>query len=80
MIQERISSVSLWRWYINITLTILDIINGPVFYWKHYISDTAFCLGLQIEPTRMGHVGRASLSLRRLSKFHLKTETGFWLW
>jgi hypothetical protein len=25
-------SVGLWRWYINITITILDIIHRPVFY------------------------------------------------
>jgi hypothetical protein len=28
-------SVGLWRWYINITVTILDIIRRPVFYLKH---------------------------------------------
>jgi hypothetical protein len=29
-----ILSVGLWRWYINITKTILDIIHRPVFYLK----------------------------------------------
>jgi hypothetical protein len=28
-------SLGLWRWYINITITILDIIHRPVFYLKH---------------------------------------------
>jgi hypothetical protein len=27
-------SIQLWRWYINITITILDIIHRPVFYFK----------------------------------------------
>jgi hypothetical protein len=27
-------SIGLWRWYINITITILDIIHRPVFYLK----------------------------------------------
>jgi hypothetical protein len=29
------SSIDLWRWYINITITILDIIHRPVFYIEH---------------------------------------------
>jgi hypothetical protein len=27
-------SIGLWEWYINITITILDIIHRPVFYVK----------------------------------------------
>jgi hypothetical protein len=27
-------SIGLWRWYINITVTIVNIINPPVFYLK----------------------------------------------
>jgi hypothetical protein len=27
-------SIGLWRWYVNITIRILDIIHGPVFYLK----------------------------------------------
>jgi hypothetical protein len=27
-------SIGLWRWYINISLTILDVIHRPVFYLK----------------------------------------------
>jgi hypothetical protein len=27
-------SIGLWRWYINMTITILDIIHRPVFYLK----------------------------------------------
>jgi hypothetical protein len=31
-------SIVLWRWYINITITNLDIIHRPVFYLKHDLS------------------------------------------
>jgi hypothetical protein len=34
------------------TITILDIIHRPVFYLKHNVSDTGFCLCLQEEPTQ----------------------------
>jgi hypothetical protein len=29
---ELLRSTGLWRWYINITITILEIIHRPVFY------------------------------------------------
>jgi hypothetical protein len=32
LIQENL--YRLWRWYINITVTVLDIIHRPVFYLK----------------------------------------------
>jgi hypothetical protein len=32
---------------------ILDIIHHPVFYLKHGISVTAFCLRLQVEPAQL---------------------------
>jgi hypothetical protein len=28
-------SIGLWRWYINITTAILDIIRRPAIYLKH---------------------------------------------
>jgi hypothetical protein len=31
---HQIRSIDLWQWYVNITNTILDIINRPVFYLK----------------------------------------------
>jgi hypothetical protein len=43
-------SVGLRRWYINITITILDIIHRPVFYLKH-ISEMKSNLRLQEEDT-----------------------------
>jgi hypothetical protein len=38
----------------NTTLTILDIIRRPVFYLKHNVSETGFCLRLQMRPTKFG--------------------------
>jgi hypothetical protein len=32
-------SVGLWRWYINIMITILDVIHCPAFYLKRDISE-----------------------------------------
>jgi hypothetical protein len=32
--------VGLWRRYINIALTTLDIIHRPVFYLEHAVSET----------------------------------------
>jgi hypothetical protein len=59
-------SIGLW-WcysYINITVTILGIIQCPVFYLKYSVSETGFCLRLQVKSTRLGPMDRASLSLR----------------
>jgi hypothetical protein len=48
-------SIGLRRWYISITITILDIIHRPiVLYIKHDDSDTGFCQRLQVEPTQFG--------------------------
>jgi hypothetical protein len=54
---------------------VLDIIHRPVFIQKHRhdyiskhnVSETGFCLRLQVEPTRVGPIDRASP--------HLRTET-----
>jgi hypothetical protein len=43
-------------------ITILDINHCPVFYLKHNILKTGFCL--QVEPTQVGPVARASLFFR----------------
>jgi hypothetical protein len=39
----------------------LDIIHCPLFYLKHYISETEFCHRLQVEPTQLDPTDRASL-------------------
>jgi hypothetical protein len=33
-------SIGLGRWYINTSITTIDIIHGPVFYIKHDFSET----------------------------------------
>jgi hypothetical protein len=51
---------------------ILDIIDRPVFIYKHRpvyflkhnVSETGFCLRLQVKPTQLGPVVRAVPYLR----------------
>jgi hypothetical protein len=58
------------------TTTILIITHRPVFYFKHDVSETGFCLYLQVEPTQLGPKERENYSpLAHLSRFHLTTET-----
>jgi hypothetical protein len=45
-------------------MSILGIIHRPVFYLKHDVSETRFCLRLEVEPTRMGRIEIASVCLR----------------
>jgi hypothetical protein len=54
--------MGLGRWYINITITILDIIHRTVFYLKHDVSE--FYHSLQVEPTQLSTIDRASPRLR----------------
>jgi hypothetical protein len=49
-------SIGLWRWYINLTVTIVDIIHGPVFYFKHNVLETGICL--QVESNRLDPIDR----------------------
>jgi hypothetical protein len=35
-------SVGLWKWYINIIVTVLDVIHRPGFYLKHNFLETGF--------------------------------------
>jgi hypothetical protein len=73
----------------------LDIIHHPVFIWKHcplYITkhnvlETGFCLRLQVKPTQLGSIDRASLDIGtsfidsvQLSGFYLKMKTESSLW
>jgi hypothetical protein len=53
---------------------VLDIIHHPAFYLKkNSILETGFYLHLQMEPTQMGPIERASLCLWTPSS----TTTGF---
>jgi hypothetical protein len=58
-------SIGLRRWYINITIKVLDIIHVSVFYLKHDVSETGFCSRLQMQPPQVGPIDRTSLGLRR---------------
>jgi hypothetical protein len=61
-------SIGLWRWYINITITILDIILRPVFYLK--LNSTLWiCLYLT------GNTLRLHYELNRLM-----LSIGLWRW
>jgi hypothetical protein len=60
-----IVSISLWRWYINITIAFLDIIHRPLFYLKHDVSETVFCFLLEVVPNQMSPIERSSHCLRR---------------
>jgi hypothetical protein len=42
----------------------LDIIQRTVFCLKHNVSETEFCFRLQVEPTQLGPIDRASPYLR----------------
>jgi hypothetical protein len=53
-------TISLWRWYINITIAILNSIHRPVFYFKHGVSETGVCLPLQLEPSSLVPIDRDS--------------------
>jgi hypothetical protein len=57
---DYIRSKSLWRWYINTIIVFLDIIHRPVFIYNN-VSETEFCLRLQVEPTQLGPIDKAQL-------------------
>jgi hypothetical protein len=51
---QQVNDIYIYRfvtWYINITNTILEIIRHTVFYLKHNVSETGYCLRLQVEHT-----------------------------
>jgi hypothetical protein len=47
--------------YLKIRNTILHIIHRSAFYLEHDVSETGFCLRLQVEPTQFGPIDWASL-------------------
>jgi hypothetical protein len=58
----------------------LDIIHCPVYFSKHNVPETRFCLRLQVKPTLLSLIDRATPYLQfidwaQLSRFYLKTET-----
>jgi hypothetical protein len=38
----------------------LGIIHHPLFIQKHNVSETGFCFRLQVKPTQLGRIYRAS--------------------
>jgi hypothetical protein len=76
---HRSFSIGLWRWYMGITITLLDISHHPSSIWKYDVSETGLYLRLQVEPTQMGlfcrlRTGTSCFSWAYLSRFHLKTK------
>jgi hypothetical protein len=55
----------------------MEITHRFVFCLKHDVSETGFCLRLQVELTfKLGPIDRTSLCLKaQLNRFHLMTET-----
>jgi hypothetical protein len=51
----------------------MDIIHRTFFRLKHSTSETDFCLRLQVVPTQLSPIDRASWT--QLSMYHLRTET-----
>jgi hypothetical protein len=54
-------SRGLWRWHINITITIFGSISLIVFCLKHNVSETGLCLLRHVEPNHVGPIARAGL-------------------
>jgi hypothetical protein len=48
---------------VTITNTILDIIHRSIIY--NNLSETGFCLRLQVEPTQLGPIYETSLWVRK---------------
>jgi hypothetical protein len=47
----------------------LDIIHRPVYFSKHNVSETGFCLCVQVIPTQLGPIDRASPYLVSFNRF-----------
>jgi hypothetical protein len=55
-----LKSLSLRGEYINITVIIINSIHLPLFYLKHCVSKTGFCLRLHVVFTHLGPINRPS--------------------
>jgi hypothetical protein len=53
----------------NTNIMLLDIIQGPVFI-KNNVSETGFCLFVQVEPSQLVPIDRASPYLWTLAPTH----------
>jgi hypothetical protein len=52
--------------FLDIINRPLLIKNRPVYFSKHNVSETGFCLRLQVKPTQLNAIDRASPYLRTL--------------
>jgi hypothetical protein len=50
---------------VRLNITILDIIRRHVFYLKHNVSETGFCLRQHVVRTQLGPIGSACPCPRR---------------
>jgi hypothetical protein len=58
-------SIGPWRWYINIIVTVLDIIHRTVFYLKRGFSETGFFFCLQVQDIQLATTKMSILCFRR---------------
>jgi hypothetical protein len=70
--EEQIRFIDLWRWYVNITITILDITHSHVLYLKYNVSVTGDSVSVQWKPPV---AETSTIYCVDLSKYHLKTGT-----
>jgi hypothetical protein len=72
----------MWLIICGLHVTILYIIHRPDFHWKHNVSETGFCLRLEVERTPKPYwcccwcpeTETSSIYWAQLSRFHLKTD------
>jgi hypothetical protein len=69
-------SIGLWRWYVNVTVTNLDITHRPLFYLEDNVSETESCPSIQVKCIQLGPtlVDRARLYLRNVESSDLCIE------
>lgn len=54
-INKRLSlAIPLMKMFVTTVIVFMDIIHGPILYFKHKISQTAFCLHLQVKSCSVG--------------------------
>jgi hypothetical protein len=62
--RRQFSYPQLWKFEIknrNVSIIILEIVHPSVVYLKHDVSETGFCLRLEVIPTQLSPIDRASI-------------------
>jgi hypothetical protein len=69
---QKVENTILFKYYISghYPSSCFYLKHRPVYISKHNVSEAGFCLGLQIKPTQVGPIDRASPCLRK--------ESGLW--